>query len=60
MIDAENKIPPLITNFVFLNRSSRAEPIAPVKEPIAINVPISPKLAGPNPNSCVAIKALKI
>ena len=56
----ENRIPPLITNFVFLNLSNRADPIAPVKEPIAIKVPINPKLAGPKPNSWVAISALKI
>ena len=60
MMDAENAIPPRITNLVFLNRSNRAEPIAPESEPIAINVPIKPKSAGPKPNSCVAMSALKI
>jgi hypothetical protein len=51
IIEIENAIPPLITNLVFLNLSSRAEPIAPDSDPIEIKVHINPKLAGPNPNS---------
>ena len=36
-MEVENAMPPRITNFVFLNRSNRAEPIAPDSEPIAVS-----------------------
>ena len=60
MMEAENAIPPRITKRVVRKRSSLAEAIAPVREPTAIKVPIRPKLAGPKPNSCVAMSALNI